>query len=48
MKSITQWHDNYNEKKNDQELSEELKYYHEELSFFDENVINDKMKAFAY
>ena len=48
MNSITKWHDEYNEKQNDQDLSEEIRNYHEELSFFDEKVIDDKMKAFTY
>ena len=45
MKSITKWHDEYNEKQNDQELTEELKNYNEQLSLIDEEVINDRMKT---
>ena len=48
MKSITKWHDEYNEKQNDQELSEELKNHNEQLSFIDEKVINDKMNTLTY
>ena len=48
MKSINKWHDEYNEKQNDQELSKELKIYNEQLSLIDENVINDKMKTLTY
>ena len=44
MNSITQWHDKYNEKQNDQELSDELNNYNEQLSSIDEKVINDKIK----
>ena len=48
MNSITQWHDKYNEKQNDQELSEELRYHNEQLSSIDEEVINDKIKTLTY
>ena len=48
MKSITQWHYKYNEKQNDQELSENLSYYNEQLSSIDEKVINDRMKTLIY
>ena len=48
MKSIIKWHDEYNEKQNDQELSENLSYYNEQLSLFDEKVINDRMKTLTY
>ena len=48
MKSITKWHDEYNEKQNNQELSEELKNYNEQLSSIDEKVINDKIKSLTY
>ena len=41
MKSITKWHEEYNEKQNDQELSDELKNYNDQLSSIDEKVIND-------
>ena len=41
MKSITKCHDEYNEKQNDQELSDELKNYNEKLSSIDEKVINN-------
>ena len=45
MKSITQWHGKYNEKQNNKELSEDLRYYSEQLSSIDEKVINNKMKT---
>ena len=48
MKSITKWHDEYNEKQNDQELSDELNSYNEQLSSIDEKVINDKIKTLTY
>ena len=48
MKSITKWHDEYNEKQNDQELSDELNSYNEQLSSIDEEVINDKIKTLTY
>ena len=48
MKSITKWYDECNEKQNDQDLSEELKNYNEQLSSIDEKVINDKIKTLAY
>ena len=48
MNSIAKWHEEYNEKQNDQELSEELKNYHEQLSSIDEKVINDRMKTLTY
>ena len=48
MKSVTKWHDEYNEMQNDQELSKELKIYNEQLSLIDEKVINDKMKTLTY
>ena len=48
MKSITKWHDEYNEKQNDKELSEELKNYNDQLSLIDEKVINDKMNTLTY
>ena len=48
MKSITKWHEEYNEKQNDQELSDELKIYNEKLSSIDEEVINDKIKTLTY
>ena len=48
MKSITKWHDEYNEKQNDQELSDELNNYNEQLSSIDEKVINDKIKTLTY
>ena len=41
MKSITKWHEEYNENQNDQELFDELKSYNEQLSSIDEKVIND-------
>ena len=43
MNSITKWHDEYNEKQNDQELFDELKNYNDQLSSIDEKVINDKI-----
>ena len=48
MKSITKWHDEYNEKQNDQELSEELRYFHKRLSSINDKVINDKIKTLIY
>ena len=48
MNSITQWHEKYNEKQNDKELSEDLRYYSEQLSTIDKKVINDRMKALTY
>ena len=48
MKSITKWHEEYNEKQNDQELSDEQNSYNEQLSSIDEEVINDKRKALTY
>ena len=48
MNSITKWHDKYNENQNDQELSEELNNYNEQLSSIDEKVINNKMNTLAY
>ena len=48
MKSITKWHEEYNEKQNDQELSDELKNYNDQLSSIDEKVINDKIKTLTY
>ena len=48
MKSITQWHDKYNEKQNDQELFDELNSYNEQLSSIDEEVINDRIKTLTY
>ena len=40
--------DEYNEKENDQDLSEEIKNYDEQLSSIDEKVINDRMKTLTY
>ena len=48
MNSITKWHDEYNENQNDQELSDELNSYNEQLSSIDEEVINDKIKTLTY
>ena len=48
MKSIIKWHDEYNEKQNDQELSDELNKYNEQLSSIDKKVINDKIKTLTY
>ena len=48
MKSITKWHDECNEKQSDQDLSEEIKNYHEQLSSIDEKVANYKLEALAY
>ena len=48
MNFITQWHDKYNEKQNDKELSEDLRYYSEQLSTIDKKVINDRIKALTY
>ena len=48
MKSITKWHNEFNEKQNDQDLSEELKNYNEKLSSIGEKVINDRIKVLAY
>ena len=48
MKSITKWHDEYNEKQNDQDLSDELKNYNDQLSLIDEKVINNKMNTLTY
>ena len=48
MKSITKWHDEYNEKQNDQELFDKIKNYNEQLSSIDEEVINDKIKTLTY
>ena len=48
MKSIIKWHDEYNEKQNDQEISEEQISYNEQLSSIDEKVTNDKIKTLTY
>ena len=48
VNSITKLYEECNEKQNDQDLSEELKNYNEQLSSIDEKVINDRMKTFAY
>ena len=48
MKFITKWHNEYNEKQNDQILLIELRYYNEWLPLIDEKVINDKIKTFTY
>ena len=48
VKSITKWHDEYNENQNDQELSDELNSYNEQLSSIDEEVINDMIKTLTY
>ena len=48
MKFITKWHDEYNEKQNDKELSNELKDNNEQLSSIDEKVTNDRMKTLTY
>ena len=48
MKSIIKWYDEHNEKQNDQELSDELNSYNEQLSSIDEKVINDKIKSLTY
>ena len=48
MMSVSKWHEERNEKQNDQNLFEELKNYNEELSSIDEKVINDRMKTLAY
>ena len=48
IKSIIKWYDEHNEKQNDQELSDELNSYNEQLSSIDEEVINDKIKTLTY
>ena len=48
MKYITKWYEERNEKQDDQDLSEELRYFNQELSFIDEKVINDKIKSLTY
>ena len=48
MKSIIKWHDEYNEKQNEQEISEEQISYNEQLSSIDEKVTNDKIKTLTY
>ena len=48
MKSIAKWHDECNDKQNDKDLSEELRYNRELLSSIDEKVINDRMKDLTY
>ena len=48
IKSITKWHEEYNENQNDQKLSDELNSYNEQLSSIDEEVINDKIKTLTY
>ena len=48
MKSVTKWYDECNEIQNDQDLSEKLRYFSKQLSFIDEKVTNDNMKALIY
>ena len=45
MKFMTKWYDECNEKQNNQDLSEELKFFNELLLSIDEKVLNDKIKA---
>ena len=44
MKFMTKSHYECNEKRNNQDLSEELKYFNELLSSIEEEVINDMIK----
>ena len=45
MKFMTKLHYECNGKRNNQDLSEELKYFNELLSSIDEKVINDRVKT---
>ena len=48
MKSIIKWHDECNEKQNDQDLSGWLRYFDKRFSSINKKVIIDNMKAFTY
>ena len=48
MKTITKCDNEGNEKQNDQDLSGWQRYFHKQLSFIDEKVINDRIETLEF